>query len=205
MTGGSMTNTRLARVSVVLLSAAGIALLPWIMVLAATVRDAAGWVALDVLEACCLLATAHRLRRAGGRHRPSAALAALLLTADAWCDLRTAAPGADLAVAVAMALLAELPLAALCATLALRPAPGAARVAPAVVAPAGAGARVVMPRRPTASTVRRAAASIAVRPRTRPAARSHPARPAAARRSAKSAESAPRRSGRMRLSSPARA
>jgi hypothetical protein len=39
---------------------------------------------------------------------------------DAWFDTTTAAPGGDFATAVAMALGAELPLAALCGRLALR-------------------------------------------------------------------------------------
>ncbi|MDH6131697.1 hypothetical protein P3T37_001071 [Kitasatospora sp. MAA4] len=115
-------STRTTRLPALLLGAAGLALLPWIVVLAVTVRGSYGWVALDVAEAGCLLGAARLLHRGHVLHRPVAALAAALLTADACCDVRTAGPGAALLVAVLMALLAELPLAAFCATLALRPA-----------------------------------------------------------------------------------
>ncbi|MGI5257723.1 hypothetical protein [Streptomyces angustmyceticus] len=45
----------------------------------------------------------------------------MLLVADACLDLATAAPGAERVTALAMAVGAELPLAALCAYLASRP------------------------------------------------------------------------------------
>ncbi|NUP38912.1 MAG: hypothetical protein HOY76_18325, partial [Streptomyces sp.] len=50
-----------------------------------------------------------------------------LLVVDAWFDTVTAAPGAELVAALAMAVGAELPLAALCAVLALKRAPGTRR------------------------------------------------------------------------------
>ncbi|MGF1426025.1 hypothetical protein [Kitasatospora sp. LaBMicrA B282] len=105
---------------VAVLRTAGLALLPWIAVLALTLRDPAGWVALDVAEALALLGTARLLRTGHRLHRPVAALAALLLVADAGCDLGTATVGADTLSALAMALLAELPLALLCGHLVLR-------------------------------------------------------------------------------------
>ncbi|MFI1437232.1 hypothetical protein [Streptomyces lydicus] len=107
-----------------ILTGAGLALLPWLGYLAATLppAEAAAWVVLDALEAAALLAAGTRLLRADPRHRAPAAAAAVLLLADACIDLATAAPGAEFATAVAMAVAAELPLAALCAVLAAHPA-----------------------------------------------------------------------------------
>ncbi|MFG2285450.1 hypothetical protein ACGFOU_05190 [Streptomyces sp. NPDC048595] len=99
-----------------ILAGAGLALLPWLGYLAGTLppAEAAAWVALDALEAAALLAAGTRLLRGGHRHRAPAAAAAVLLLADACIDLATAAPGPELATAIAMAVAAELPLAALC-------------------------------------------------------------------------------------------
>ncbi|MEU9114291.1 hypothetical protein AB0D04_21520 [Streptomyces sp. NPDC048483] len=106
-----------------ILTGAGLALLPWLGYLAGTLppAEAAAWVALDALEAACLLAAGTRLLRADPHHRAPAAAAAVLLLADACIDMATAAPGAELATAIAMAVGAELPLAGLCALLAARP------------------------------------------------------------------------------------
>ncbi|MFF0478949.1 hypothetical protein [Streptomyces sp. NPDC004284] len=102
---------------------AGLALLPWLGYLAGTLppAEAAAWVTLDALEAAALLTAGSRLLRGDARHRAPAAAAAVLLLADACVDLATAAAGPDLAVAVAMAVLAEIPLAVLCAVTAARP------------------------------------------------------------------------------------
>ncbi len=50
---------------------------------------------------------------------------AVALTIDAWFDVTTSAPGSSVAIAVAMAAVAELPMAALCTLLALRAVGGA--------------------------------------------------------------------------------
>ena len=97
--------------------AAALALLPWLVVLIACGEDTA-WIVLDALEFTFLLAADRLLRRGHRAAGPAAAVAALLLTADALADVRTAAPGTELSVALAMALLAELPLAVACLTLA---------------------------------------------------------------------------------------
>ncbi|WP_329117024.1 hypothetical protein [Streptomyces sp. NBC_01465] len=124
-------NTRDAHVLLTgrLLTGAGLALLPWMGYMAATMppAKAAAWIALDALEASCLILAGTRLARGSGRHHTAAAAAAALLLADATTDLLTAAPGAELALAVAMAVGAELPLAALCAVLARRPVVSGAR------------------------------------------------------------------------------
>lgn len=104
---------------------AGLALLPWLGFLADTLppAEAAAWVALDVLEAVALVTAGSRLLRHDPRHRAPAAAAAVLLLADACVDTATSPPGPALAFAVAMAVCAELPLAALCMAVAARPTP----------------------------------------------------------------------------------
>ncbi|GAA1353959.1 hypothetical protein [Streptomyces beijiangensis] len=111
-----------------LLTGAGLALLPWMGYMAATMppSKAAAWIALDALEATCLVLAGTRLARGGGHHTAAAGAAALLLV-DATTDLLTAAPGAELALAVAMAVAAEIPLAARCAVLARQPRTSAQR------------------------------------------------------------------------------
>lgn len=79
----------------------------------------AAWVGLDALEALGLLSTAVLRRRGDDRHRLTAAATGALLVVDAWWDTVTAAPGGEPASAVAMAVCAELPPAALCAAPAL--------------------------------------------------------------------------------------
>ncbi|MFG2577928.1 hypothetical protein [Streptomyces malaysiensis] len=105
----------------------GAALVPWLYVLARRTvpptalvgRWNAAWVGLDALEALGLLSTAALRRRGDDRHRLTAAATAALLVVDAWWDTVTAAPGGELVSAVAMAVCAELPLAAPCTALAL--------------------------------------------------------------------------------------
>ncbi|MEV5592405.1 hypothetical protein [Streptomyces sp. NPDC052496] len=106
------------------LTGAGLALLPWMGYLAGTLppAEAVAWVALDAVEAACLLVAGTRLTAGRPGHRGAAAAAAVLLLADACVDVATAGPGGELASAMAMAVGAELPLAALCAALATRAA-----------------------------------------------------------------------------------
>jgi hypothetical protein len=110
-----------------LLVACGLALLPWLYVLATGLPATAtaahwpvAWVGLDALEALGLIATGLLVARGDRRYALAAAATATLLVVDAWFDTTTAASGGDFAAAVAMALGAELPLAALCGRLALR-------------------------------------------------------------------------------------
>lgn len=99
------------------LMGAGLVLLPWLGYLAGTLppAEAVFWVTLDGLEAAALLVTGSRLLHGDARYRAPAAAAAVLLLADACLDLATSS---ELAVALTMAVAAELPLAALCAVLA---------------------------------------------------------------------------------------
>ncbi|MFF4633003.1 hypothetical protein [Streptomyces griseorubiginosus] len=110
-----------------LLVTCGLALLPWLYVLATGLPATAtvthwpvAWVGLDALEALGLIATGLLAARGDRRHALAAAATATLLVVDAWFDTTTAAPGADLATAITMALGAELPLATLCTRLALQ-------------------------------------------------------------------------------------
>lgn len=109
------------------LTGAGAAMVPWLFVLAAqlpaqstAVHWNTVWVGLDSLEALGLASTGMLLRRQDSRAGLTAAATAALLAMDAWFDVLTSAAGADRAVAIAMAAGAELPLAALCAYLAVR-------------------------------------------------------------------------------------
>ncbi|MEU2358638.1 hypothetical protein ABZ599_37710 [Streptomyces misionensis] len=110
-----------------LLVACGLALLPWLYVLATGLPATAtaahwplAWVGLDALEALGMIATGLLAARGDRRHALAAAATATLLVVDAWFGTTTAAQGGNFATAVAMALGAELPLAALCGRLALR-------------------------------------------------------------------------------------
>ncbi|MFJ3173247.1 LPXTG cell wall anchor domain-containing protein [Streptomyces roseus] len=112
-----------------LLTGAGVALLPWMVVLAKTLPQTAevsnwstAWVGLDAVLAAGLSGTGVLLGRHDPRAAPLAAATAALLLMDAWFDVVTAAPGSARAAALALAVCAELPLAAACAAVAARPA-----------------------------------------------------------------------------------
>jgi hypothetical protein len=105
--------------------AAGVAavLLPWCLILAATLPGTykadhwrLTWIGLDCATAVAAGLTAYLLHTRDKRAALTAAVAGTLLTADAWFDISTAAPGFDHALSLAEALLLELPL-ALCAFL----------------------------------------------------------------------------------------
>ncbi|MEU7045472.1 hypothetical protein AB0A77_31055 [Streptomyces varsoviensis] len=105
------------------LVACGLALLPWLVVLAlpaTATRWTAAWIGLDALEALALIGTGLLAVRASAHAAVAAGATAALLVADAWFDITTAAPGPALATALAMALALELPLATLCTALALK-------------------------------------------------------------------------------------
>ncbi|MFF4505437.1 hypothetical protein [Streptomyces sp. NPDC001401] len=105
----------------------GLALLPWLVVLAKGLPGTAvaahwntAWVGLDTLEALGLIATGLLAARGHHLHALTASATATLLVVDAWFDTVTAAPGGDQLSALAMAFGAELPLATVCAVLAVR-------------------------------------------------------------------------------------
>lgn len=78
------------------------------------------WVGLDALEAFGLIATGGLALRGDHRRGAVASATATLLVVDAWFDTMTAATHRDLVSALAMAGCAELPLAAVCAAMAVR-------------------------------------------------------------------------------------
>ncbi|KPI07446.1 hypothetical protein OV450_0372 [Actinobacteria bacterium OV450] len=110
-----------------LLTGAGVALLPWMVVLSRTLPQSAevsnwatAWIGLDALLAAGLTGTGILLGRRDPRAAPLAAATAALLVVDAWFDVTTASGGGARATAVALAVCAELPLAAVCAAVAAR-------------------------------------------------------------------------------------
>lgn len=111
------------------LTGAGVAMVPWLGVLAAGLPARfeaahwnAAWVGLDAFEALGLFATGTLLRRRDARAALTAAATSTLLLIDAWFDVVTSG-AAGRPMAIAMALGAELPLSALCAGLAVRTFP----------------------------------------------------------------------------------
>ncbi|WP_405581280.1 hypothetical protein [Streptomyces sp. NBC_01190] len=174
------------------LVASGIALVPWLVVLATGLPPTAtaphwatAWVGLDTMEAVGLIATGLLTLR---RHRVRSAVAgatATLLAVDAWFDVMTSS-GPDFRTALAMAFAAEIPLAAICGVLAVtsfpRPASNPAhptdrtdrtdRIDPARPAGQAAGRRTglgIEPvRRPEALTDRAVCEAAGQQPSSRP-------------------------------------
>jgi PadR family transcriptional regulator len=110
---------------------AGLAMIPWVFILAcslpSTTRAAhwsTAWAGLDALEAAGLMTTGVALIGRHGWLCLPAAVTSTLLVVDAWFDITTSAPGPAATVAIATAVFAELPMAGLCAVLAIRHAPG---------------------------------------------------------------------------------
>ena len=101
-----------------MLTAAGLALVPWMFALAWVAgAHPVAWIGLDAMEATGLVGTGLLLARCDRRRVAVAPATAVLLTVDAWFDVLTAGPGAVL-VALLMAACLELPLAALCTAVA---------------------------------------------------------------------------------------
>jgi hypothetical protein len=78
------------------------------------------WAGLDLMLAAALLATAVSAWRHGPLLQACAASAGTLLVVDAWFDLLTS-NGRDLTYAIVLAVVAELPLAAVCLWIVLDP------------------------------------------------------------------------------------
>ncbi|MFJ8017927.1 hypothetical protein [Streptomyces sp. NPDC096339] len=112
------------------LTGAGVALVPWMLVLAKTLPQttevsnwSTAWIGLDLMLAAGLTGTGTLLRRRDPRASPVAAATAALLVMDAWFDVTTSAGTAEQGMALLLAVGAELPLAAACAVVAARRAP----------------------------------------------------------------------------------
>ncbi|MFF1381824.1 hypothetical protein [Streptomyces sp. NPDC058308] len=120
-----------------LLLAAGLALVPWLAVLWTTLPDTypaqhwrVAWVGFDALEIAGLLTSAVLVRRSDHRAPLASIATAVLLLVDAWFDVMTA--GHYVFISLTLACTLELPLAALCAVVALRPPTAASVQATAV-------------------------------------------------------------------------
>ena len=169
------------------IAAAGVGLLPWMAYLAVSLPAStrawhwpAAWIGLDVMEAAGLLATGILLLRRDVRFCLTALPTAGVLLSDAWFDCATAPPGGGELASVGMAIVAELPTAAVCAIL------------------GGLGLRRLLARGIPGSQSPAAQPAAAQPPATRPAA----ARPAAARLPA-ARPAAAVRSGNEAVSGPA--
>jgi len=110
-----------------LLAGCAVLLVPWIVVLALTLPAhtvarnwSVAWSGFDVLLAIMLGATAWLRRKGDPRVGALAGASAAMLVVDAWFDTSTSAVGVDAAMAWASAVFVELPLAFVCARIALR-------------------------------------------------------------------------------------
>jgi hypothetical protein len=116
---------RPARWVALLLGLFAVALVPWTLYLTFTLPSRhltfhydLAWVGFDVALACALAATTWAALRRSHWLVPFAAVAGTMLVCDAWFDVVTSRGGGEMMEAVAEAVLAELPLAALCAFIA---------------------------------------------------------------------------------------
>jgi hypothetical protein len=104
---------------------AALVLIPWAIALGQMLPSRhvanhwdAAWTGFDAILAFSLLATAYAFLRRPDLVRGLAAVSATLLLCDAWFDLLTSSSGADLEIAILLALFGELPLAVVCFLLA---------------------------------------------------------------------------------------
>ena len=110
-----------------LLLALGVITLPWTANLAVYLPDKseaahynASWVGFDLLLCALLIRTGWSLLRHRAYVEVTAAMTAVMLFIDAWFDVLSAPTAKEFAIALTLALVAELPLAAFCLWVALR-------------------------------------------------------------------------------------
>jgi hypothetical protein len=113
-----------------LLVLAGLLLMPWVLYLAGELPHTTRarnwslmWTGVDIAEAVGLVLTGILLWRRSRYRALPAAFTSALLAADAWIDVTTSAPGHVRALAVAMAVLVEVPAAMGCLILSIRAFP----------------------------------------------------------------------------------
>ncbi len=113
------------RWAALLLAVLGVGLLPWTLWLGLSLpsRKVAehwdlAWAGFDLALAASLLGTAAAVLRRSFHVRSFAAATVALLLTDAWFDIVTAKPGRELWLAIALAVVGEVPLAGLCLVLA---------------------------------------------------------------------------------------
>lgn len=107
---------------VAVLGGVAVLLVPWILYLTftlparhVTVHYDLAWVGFDIALAVSFGATTWAVLRGSRWLVPFAAVTGTMLCCDAWIDVTTSRPGDELFQAIALAVVAELPLAALCA------------------------------------------------------------------------------------------
>ena len=112
---------RLRKWSIVILSGFAIAIFPWTLYLTYTLPSRhltphwdIAWAGFDGFEAVAAIATVVALLRSSPGLPIIAATTGTFLVCDAWFDCVTSRPGRELASALISAIVAELPLAALC-------------------------------------------------------------------------------------------
>jgi hypothetical protein len=112
---------RPARWVTLLLGIVAIAMVPWALYLTftlpsrhVTIHYDLAWVGFDVALACAFAATTIAAIRRSHWLVPLAAVTGTMLVCDAWFDVVTSRGGGEMWEAVAEAVFAELPLAALC-------------------------------------------------------------------------------------------
>jgi hypothetical protein len=105
-----------------LLGLVALALVPWILYLTLTLPSHhltshydVAWVGFDIALAASFAATAWTALRGSPWLVAFAAVTGTMLVCDAWFDIVTSQSGSEMWEAIAEAVLAELPLAALCA------------------------------------------------------------------------------------------
>jgi hypothetical protein len=125
MAGESAGQPRIVRWVGIFFVACFIGLIPWTIYLwfslpvrALSPHYNLAWTGFDVLLALALLATGACVITRSGYLTAAATSAATLLVVDAWFDITTSPPGAELFWALVMAAVAELPLATACGWLA---------------------------------------------------------------------------------------
>lgn len=110
----------------ILLGGVALALVPWILYLTyalpqhhVTDHWRIAWAGFDVALAAALVSTAAGVARNARWLEGAAAVAATLLVTDAWFDIVLSQGGRELLEAIALAAVAELPLAVFCTWIAL--------------------------------------------------------------------------------------
>ena len=118
---GEAVRIPLPRWVTLLLTVTAVFLVPWTLYLTfslpsrhVTVHYDLGWVGFDIALAVSFAATAWAAFRGSQWLVPLAAVTGTMLVCDAWFDVVTSQPGGETWEAVAEAVFAELPLAAVC-------------------------------------------------------------------------------------------
>ncbi len=121
MAAPPVTKTRATTVLAVLFAVLALALLPWTIAISIELPERQlsehwdlAWTGFDVGLAASFFLTAYAAWKRRDWLQRAAAVAGTLLLCDAWFDVVTSPTGGELQVAILLALLAELPVAALC-------------------------------------------------------------------------------------------